>query len=78
MAKGINKPRIRDNKDNFCIFNMTWELTIINPKPEKLPKQKQKKIGKTANSIVDIRKILNDLFLYRFMISGYSITINSK
>ena len=40
MVKGINKPRIRDNKDNFCIFNMTWELTIINPKPEKLPKQK--------------------------------------
>ena len=40
MAKGIERPRIRENKDNFCIFNMTWELTIINPKPEKLLKEK--------------------------------------
>ena len=40
MVKGIERPRIRENKDNFCIFNMTWEFTIINPKPEKLPKQK--------------------------------------
>ena len=40
MVKGINRPKIKEKKDNFCIFNMTWEFTIINPKPEKLPKQK--------------------------------------
>ena len=40
MVKGINRPKIKEKKDNFCIFNMTWELTIINPKPEKLLKEK--------------------------------------